>query len=164
MIFFPIFRHVAAPWWPNTEINETEMLYPDRFYHLIEIHCACKLWTGMMTRSWGHRACAELVIWCVIHYDAIFLTVSELDGLLKIVTHKIIFSGNCLKRPKKIILSEIGKFSIFDPPHFGGQVTLGSKCLMPDSTHPKPGSSENTGHSAFHHIYRWKSPIRQLFH
>ncbi len=32
---------------------------------------------------------------------------------------------------QKIILSEIGKFSIFDPPHFGGQVALGSKCRMP---------------------------------
>ncbi len=26
--FFPIFRHIDAPWWPNTETNITEMLYP----------------------------------------------------------------------------------------------------------------------------------------
>ncbi len=32
--FLPICRHVAAPWWPNTEINTTEMLYPDRFHDL----------------------------------------------------------------------------------------------------------------------------------
>ncbi len=37
MIFFPIFRHVAAPWWPNTEINMTEMLYPDRFHELPQV-------------------------------------------------------------------------------------------------------------------------------
>ncbi len=32
--FLPISRHFAAPWWPNTEINMTEMLYPDRFHDL----------------------------------------------------------------------------------------------------------------------------------
>ncbi len=32
IIFLPIFRLVAAPWWPNTEINMTAMLYPDRFH------------------------------------------------------------------------------------------------------------------------------------
>ncbi len=49
-IFFPIFRHIDAPWWPNTEINITEMKYPIHFMicYKIAIHCVCKFWTGPM--------------------------------------------------------------------------------------------------------------------
>ncbi len=44
--FFTFF----APWWPNTDINMTEMLYPIDFMicHKFAIHCVCKLWTGTM--------------------------------------------------------------------------------------------------------------------
>ncbi len=34
--FFPLFRHIDAPWWPNTEINITEMEYPDTFHDLLQ--------------------------------------------------------------------------------------------------------------------------------
>ncbi len=37
ILFLPIFRHVAAPWWPNTEINMTEMLSPGRFHDLPQL-------------------------------------------------------------------------------------------------------------------------------
>ncbi len=38
MIFrlFPIFRYIDAPWWPNTEINITEMKYPDTFHDTVQ--------------------------------------------------------------------------------------------------------------------------------
>ncbi len=41
ILFLPILRHVAAPWWSNTEINITEMLYPIDFmiFHKFAIHC-----------------------------------------------------------------------------------------------------------------------------
>ncbi len=35
--FYPIFKDVAAPWWPNTEIDITEMLYPGRFQDLPQV-------------------------------------------------------------------------------------------------------------------------------
>ncbi len=34
--FFPIFRHIDAPWWPNTEVNITKMKYPDIFHDLLQ--------------------------------------------------------------------------------------------------------------------------------
>ncbi len=48
--FFPVFRHVAAPWWPNTEIIwlKSWTLIDFIICHNFAIHCACKLWTGMM--------------------------------------------------------------------------------------------------------------------
>ncbi len=46
--FFPIFRHIDAPWWPNTEINITEMQYPDTFNDLLQ-DCNSYLWTGTGT-------------------------------------------------------------------------------------------------------------------
>ncbi len=48
--FFPIFRHVAASWWPNTEINITQCCTLIDFIicHKFAIHSACKLWAGTM--------------------------------------------------------------------------------------------------------------------
>ncbi len=43
---------------------------------------------------------------------------------------KTFFAGNCLKRSQNHFGRNL-KFSIFDPPHFGGRATLGSKCQMP---------------------------------
>ncbi len=50
ILIFPHFLHIDAPWWPNTEINITEMKYPIDFIicYTIAIHCVCKLWTGTM--------------------------------------------------------------------------------------------------------------------
>ncbi len=39
--FFPIFWHIDAPWWPNTQINITELIHFMICYN-IAIHCVCR--------------------------------------------------------------------------------------------------------------------------
>ncbi len=46
---FPTFGHIDASWWPNTEINITEMMYPNTFHDLLQdCNSLCKLSTGTM--------------------------------------------------------------------------------------------------------------------
>ncbi len=69
------------------------------------------------------RGNSKIYFWCVFWGIFFFGKISK----SKILTQKIFFFGKSSETPKKIILSEI----IFDPPHFGGQAALGSKCPRP---------------------------------
>ncbi len=69
------------------------------------------------------RGNSKIYFWCI--FWGIFLGWKISKS--KILSHKKLSSGNRLKRPKKIILSEIGKISIFDRPNLGVQTHQGSK-------------------------------------
>ncbi len=51
--FFPISRHINAPWWPNAEINITEMLYPDRFHDLAQVFNSLCTYVNYEQERWN---------------------------------------------------------------------------------------------------------------